>query len=142
MKRYISQDDVIYFIVTDRFNDGNPGNNFNVNKNDPRGYHGGDFDGIRQKMPYLKQLGINALWITPVYPGIGSLYSPQLTSDGFHGYWPMDFEKVDPHLVSGKDDGRVELRRLTDDLHSSGIKLILDIYIFYYGGHRYNSYNL
>lgn len=50
MKRYISQDDVIYFIVTDRFNDGNPGNNFTVKKNDPRGYHGGDFDGIRQKI--------------------------------------------------------------------------------------------
>jgi len=135
MKRYISQDDLIYFIVTDRFNDGNHDNNFTVKKNDPRSYHGGDFDGIRQKIPYLKQLGITALWITPVYLGIGSLYSPGSTSDGFHGYWPMDFEKVDPHLTSGKDDGRVQLRRLADDLHSNGIKLILDIVVNHTGYH-------
>ncbi len=143
MKRHISQDDIIYFIVTDRFNDGNPDNNNNVKKNDPLGYHGGDFDGISQKIPYLKNLGITALWITPVYLGIGSLQGYEsATSYGFHGYWPLDFEKVDPHLISGKDNGRMDLRRLTEDLHFNGIKLILDIVVNHSGYHTrtYHKY--
>ena len=60
----ITQDDVIYFIITDRFYGANGGNNDLVDMSNPRRYHGGDFAGIVNKIPYLKDLGITALWIT------------------------------------------------------------------------------
>ncbi len=131
----ISQDDIIYFIVTDRFYDGDPDNNFRVDKTDPRRYHGGDFRGIREKIPYLKHLGITALWITPVYLGIGPLSQSGSITDSYHGYWPMDFERVDPHLAGVKSDGRRDLRELVDELHAGGIKLILDIVVNHTGYH-------
>lgn len=142
MANTISQADVIYFIVTDRFYDGDRGNNFRVDKTDPRRFHGGDFRGIRQKIPYLKHLGITALWITPVYLGIGPFTRPGVTMDSYHGYWPMDFEKIDPHLVSRESRGRDELRELADELHASGIKLILDIVVNHTGYHTaaYKNY--
>ena len=71
----ITQDDVIYFILTDRFFDADSGNNTSVDKNELRRYHGGDFAGIIEKIPYLKNLGITALWITPVYLSIGRVGS-------------------------------------------------------------------
>ncbi|MCK4491976.1 MAG: alpha-amylase, partial [Candidatus Altiarchaeales archaeon] len=92
----ISQNDIIYFIVTDRFCDGDPANNEGVDKGDPLKYHGGDFTGIIEKIPYLQNLGITALWITPVYLSIGRYHG----GDGYHGYWALDFEKIDPHLYS------------------------------------------
>lgn len=141
MKTAVSQGDVIYFIVTDRFHDGDPGNNYGVNKKDPRRYHGGDFEGIRLKIPYFKHLGITTLWITPVYLGIGSIGRPGELTDSYHGYWPMDFEKVDPRLVSGKNDGRKELRSLVDELHRQGIKMILDIVVNHTGYHNSNYLN-
>lgn len=141
MKTTISQEDIIYFIVTDRFSDGNPNNNFGVNKKDPRRYHGGDFEGIREKIPYLKHLGITTLWITPVYLGIGSIGRTGALTDSYHGYWPMDFEKVDPRLISINADGRRELGSLVDQLHSQGIKMILDIVVNHTGYHNSNYIN-
>ncbi|MCL6611522.1 MAG: hypothetical protein K6T66_08285 [Peptococcaceae bacterium] len=138
----ISQADIIYFIVTDRFHDGDPDNNFRVDKTDPRRYHGGDFPGIRQKIPYLKHLGITALWITPVYLGIGPFTRSGITTDGYHGYWPMDFERVNPHLAPSESNGRLELRNLAEELHANGIKLILDIVVNHTGYHtpEYKNY--
>ena len=69
----IGQQDVIYFVVTDRFHDGDPGNNLGADPHRATAYHGGDFKGIVEKIPYLKRLGITALWITPVYLSIGRL---------------------------------------------------------------------
>ena len=69
----LTQDDVIYFVLTDRFYDGDSTNNLDVDKHHPQRYHGGDFKGIIDKIPYLKELGITALWITPVYLSIGRL---------------------------------------------------------------------
>ena len=63
----ITQEDVIYFIVTDRFNDGDAANNIGHEPANPRGYHGGDLNGILAKTGYLKELGVTAVWITPVY---------------------------------------------------------------------------
>lgn len=130
----LSQDDVIYFILTDRFYDGDPNNNFDVDKENPRAYHGGDFEGIIQKIPYLKHLGITALWITPVYV---NTHLPEFSSWGYHGYWPKDFESIDPHLytpVSGLPEGGKEyLKRLCDVLHENGIKLILDMVVNHVG---------
>ena len=132
----ITQDDVIYFILTDRFFDADSGNNTSVDKNELRRYHGGDFAGIIEKIPYLKNLGITALWITPVYLSIGRVGD----SDGYHGYWALDFNKVDPHLYS-KDPALAEgskeyLKRLSVKLHENGIKLILDMVVNHTGYHN------
>ncbi|WP_066634505.1 alpha-amylase family glycosyl hydrolase [Desulfolucanica intricata] len=138
VKEPLSQNDIIYFILTDRFMDGDVSNNTNlhapVDKDNPYCYHGGDFKGIKERIPYLVHLGITALWITPVYLSIGSFYTPEGRMDGYHGYWVMDFERVDPHLISG-ENGKKQLKDLVDCLHKHNIKVILDIVVNHTGYH-------
>jgi alpha-amylase len=69
----ITQDDIIYFIMTDRFFDGDPNNNLNIDKTNPQLRHGGDLIGIQSKFAYLQNLGISTIWITPVYLNIGGI---------------------------------------------------------------------
>ncbi|EOD00789.1 alpha-amylase family glycosyl hydrolase [Caldisalinibacter kiritimatiensis] len=109
-----SQNDLIYFIMTDRFNDGDTSNNnFNdVNKNNPRAYHGGDIKGVIEKLDYIKSLGATAIWLTPVMKN-----QPY----GYHGYWITDFYSVDPHLGTLED-----LKTLVKEAHKRDIKVILD----------------
>ena len=137
----IERNDIIYFILTDRFCDGDSQNNMGVDKNNLYRYHGGDFTGIVKKIPYLKNLGITALWITPVYLNIGNFYG----TDGYHGYWALDFEKVDPHLYSHipqlAEGSRQYLKRLVDELHKAEIKVILDIVVNHTGYHNENYLN-
>jgi alpha-amylase len=141
----ITQDDVIYFVLTDRFHKADFGNDHAVDASKPGRYHGGDFAGLRAKIPYLKALGITAVWITPVYLSIGEL-DPD--NAGYHGYWALDFEKVDPHLYSeqpGRAQGSREyLKDLVDAFHSAGIKVILDMVVNHTGYHNnaYENYAL
>ncbi len=126
----LTLDDVVYMIVTDRFADGDPTNNSSFDPADPMRRHGGDLLGIVQRMPYLKELGVTALWITPVY-----LNPP----DSYHGYHPLDFESVDPHLCSrelGEAGGRGTIRRFVEIAHEHGLKVMLDIVVSHTGqGH-------
>lgn len=118
-KKYITQDDLVYFIMTDRFKNGNTGNDFNVDKNDPLAFHGGDFKGIINKLDYIKDLGFTAIWITPVFdnePG------------GYHGYWVSDFYKTEEHFGTME-----ELKELVNTAHSKGIKVILDMVVNHTG---------
>lgn len=86
-------------------------------------YYGGDFAGMSKKIPYLKNLGSTALWITPVYLSIGTYGD----SDGYHGYWALDFEKVDSPLYSTDpklaEGSKKYLKKLVDELHKTGIKI-------------------
>ena len=108
--------DVIYLVMTDRFADGNPNNNEPGYAPDAtRGWHGGDFAGIRQHLDYLQQLGVTALWTTPILSN-GSM------PDSYHGYAAVDLYAVDSHFGSLDD-----YRRLADDLHARGMKIIFDI---------------
>lgn len=109
-----SKNDLIYFIMTDRFNDGDlDNNNFNdVNKKNPSGYHGGDFKGIIEKLDYIKSLGATTIWITPVVAN---------ESYGYHGYWISDFYAVNKHFGSMED-----LKNLVNEAHNRDIKIILD----------------
>lgn len=119
----ITQDDVIYMIVTDRFADGDPENNAHVNRGAPKARHGGDLRGIIQRMPYLQALGVTTLWITPVYLNPARSY---------HGYHPLDFEKVDPHLCSpelGPVGSREVVRRFIEIAHEHGLKVMLDLVV-------------
>lgn len=142
----LSQKDIIYFILTDRFHEGTEDDRISSKKqakdSAPYRYHSGNFAGIEQKIPYLVNLGITALWISPVYLSIGSF----LGQEGYHGYWVMDFEKVDPHLLGpgtspeADADGKARLARLVENLHQNGIKVILDMVVNHTGYHTGSYY--
>ena len=110
-----------------------------IQPNNPRGFHGGNIQGIIEKIPYLKKLGITALWITPVYLQIPSLKGPSDPdfSTAYHGYWPLDFNAMDPHFYIADSrypqGSKKYLRTLSDALHSAGIKLILDMVVNHTG---------
>ncbi|MEP7345858.1 MAG: alpha-amylase family glycosyl hydrolase, partial [Gemmatimonadaceae bacterium] len=124
--------DVVYLIMPDRFANGDPSNDAPaaspgmIDRSKGRFYHGGDLAGVRQRLPYLKELGITAIWLNPVYDNNNQLnrkemYDGQPITD-YHGYGAVDFYAVDEHL------GDVpSFRQLVDDAHALGIKIILDM---------------
>ena len=115
------KEQIIYFVLIDRFNDGDKNNNFNVDKNDPKGFHGGDIQGVIDKTDYLKSLGVTAVWLSPVFENREDKFYDY---SAYHGYWVKDFFKVDKHF------GTMEkLRELSDKLHSNGMYLILDMIV-------------
>lgn len=118
-----SKNDLIYFIMIDRFNDGDTLNNLfddtDTSKDNPKSYQGGDITGIIEKLPYIKSLGATAIWITPIVKN-----EPY----GYHGYWTEDFYEVDPHF------GDLEtLRELVDEAHNLDIKVIIDYVVNHTG---------
>jgi alpha-amylase len=128
----ITPDDVVYMIVTDRFADGDPANNDDVDRSDPRKRHGGDLRGIVRRMPYLRDLGVTTLWLSPVYPN---------PPEAYHGYHPLDFEHVDPHMCSpelGPSGSTEVLRRFVEIAHGEGFKVIFDAIVCHTArGHRW-----
>jgi len=134
----LTQQDILYFIITDRFYGVND-KTIKTDLNNPRGFHGGNFDGIIEKIPYLKKLGITALWITPVY-----LQVPEDNNGlhAYHGYWALDFDRVDPCLYLDKTKyeagSKRYLKDLVDILHKNGIKLVLDM-VVNHTGYRHPS---
>ena len=136
----ITQADIIYFVVTDRFKNSSIKDEDSNTFPNLQHYYGGDFAGIKEKIPYLKELGINALWITPVYLNVGR----NGESDSYHGYWSLDFEKVDHHLNSGtKKQSKGDFKNLVKELKQHGIKVILDMVVNHTGYHNdtYNDYH-
>lgn len=124
------QDEIIYFIFTDRFANGNRNNDFNVKKNDPWAYHGGDLDGIINKLDYIKDLGATAIWLTPVVDNRDEVFNADFGGGkmqgiwGYHGYWTKDFYKVDEHLGN-----MAKFKELIAKAHDKGIKILLDIVV-------------
>ncbi len=141
---------VIYFTVTDRFFDGNASNNNgnapgSYDKNAETGcssYHGGDFAGLTQKMDYLKDLGVNTIWITPIVENqlvANSVDNPAVTKAwGYHGYWAKNFENLDAHLGT-----EAEFKALLDAAHAKGIKIMVDVVLNHsgYGDDVTNYFN-
>jgi neopullulanase len=123
--------DVMYLLMIDRFSDGDPTNN------DPPAsrsiydrkhkfyYHGGDLQGVIDRLPYLKDLGVTAIWLTPWYDNYDHPNQIELKegkpSTGFHGYNPQDFYTVEEHFGS-----LAKLQELVQLAHRSGIKIIQD----------------
>ena len=122
----------VYFIVTDRFNDGDASNNGTLatgyNKDKIEAYHGGDLKGITQKLTYLQELGINTIWITPIVDNVDQIVNEDLMQTGYHGYWAKDFTKLDEHLGTTAD-----LDELLDEAHKHGIKVMVDIVVNHSG---------
>lgn len=119
----------VYFLLTDRFNNGNPANDHAYGrKNDGaplRGYLGGDFAGVTAKIRegYFNDLGVDAIWITPPVEQIhGATDEGSGKSYAFHGYWARDFTAIDANLGSAAD-----LHELVDSAHARGIRVILDV---------------
>ncbi|MBK7705146.1 MAG: cyclomaltodextrinase N-terminal domain-containing protein [Acidobacteria bacterium] len=116
--------DVIYLIMTDRFADGDPANNKNVDRTNPRMWHGGDFKGITEKIPYLKELGVTAIWLTPWYDNSNEITTcdkPWCPMASYHGYGAVDYYGVEDHFGTMDD-----LRTMIAAAKANGIKVIQD----------------
>lgn len=118
----------IYFLLTDRFVDGNTSNNYNCDKTKIEAYHGGDFKGLTSKLGYLQELGINTIWITPIVDNIDQITNSELHQQGYHGYWAKDFTSIDEHLGDTTD-----LDNLIDEADKRGIKIMVDIVVNHAG---------
>lgn len=129
-ERHELRDEVFYFVMADRFLDGDSSNNLG-DPNDPLAYggfektkdgfyHGGDIPGLMQKLNYIEDLGATAIWLTPILKN----KAVQGDSAGYHGYWTLDFTQIDPHLGSNED-----LKAFIDAAHAKNIRVYFDIIV-------------
>lgn len=130
---------VVYFMVTDRFFDGNESNNTasgadTYGKNNPGLYHGGDFAGVTAKLKYLQDLGVNTIWITPIVENVKGV---AVTAEGkeevpynaaYHGYWASDFTKLNPTLGTTE-----EFKTMISEAHKRGMRIMVDIVVNHAG---------
>ena len=118
--------DVLYMLMPDRFADGDPKNNdikgmypYKIDRTQPSLRHGGDLEGIRQHLDYFKDLGVTTLWFTPVLEN----NSPDSNGNSsYHGYATTDYYRVDPRFGTN-----AEYRKLCDEAHANGLKVVMDM---------------
>ena len=125
----------VYFLLTDRFLNGNPGNDTALGRAQDgavlRSFQGGDLPGVLRKIEegYFDSLGVDAIWLTPFVEQIhGSVDEGTGKTYGYHGYWTRDWTAVDPALGNGED-----LRALVDAAHRHGIRVLMDAVINHVG---------
>ncbi len=125
----------IYFLLTDRFNNGNPENDISFDRTEEtgvlRGFEGGDIQGITKKIEegYFTDLGINSIWFTPVVEQIhGATNEGTGNTYGYHGYWAKDWTAIDPSFGTRKD-----LEKLVKTAHAKGIRVLLDVVLNHTG---------
>ena len=121
-------DESVYFVVTDRFENGDPSNDeaglnggrlaSGYEPTEPGWWHGGDLQGLTTRLPYIREMGFTAVWITPP---VKQRYF-QGSSAGYHGYWGVDFTTVDPHLGTEND-----FKEMVERAHDLGLKVIVDV---------------
>lgn len=129
---------VVYFMMTDRFFDGNESNNTasgaDTYGDNPGLYHGGDFAGVTAKLDYLQNLGVNTIWITPIVENIkGVAVTDEGSKDvpynaAYHGYWASDFTKLNPTLGTTE-----EFETMISEAHSRGMRIMVDIVVNHAG---------
>jgi len=134
-KEFVWEGANIYFLLTDRFNNGDPSNDVNFNRTKEtgtlRGFKGGDIKGIIQKIKegYFTDLGINAIWMTPIVEQIhGATDEGTGVSYGYHGYWTKDWTAIDPNFGTKED-----VKELVELAHKKGIRILLDAVINHTG---------
>lgn len=124
------RDQVIYFAMIDRFDDGDPGNDDQrTGEYDPaQGSHfsGGDLAGLRKRLDYIQGLGATTLWITP--PVANQWWNRTVQYGGYHGYWASDFSRIDAHFGDLAD-----YQALSRDLHARGMYLVQDVVVNHVG---------
>src|SRR6187549_1294883 len=128
----LPEDEIVYFVLPDRFANGDPANDRGGLQGDPlttgfdashQGfYHGGDLKGLTARLDYIQGLGATAIWRGPIYKNKPVQGGAGQESAGYHGYWITDFTTVDPHFGTEAD-----LRAFVDAVHQRGMKLYLDI---------------
>jgi len=125
----------VYFLLTDRFFNGDPTNDVNFDRTQEtgllRGFEGGDIQGVIQKIEegYFDRLGINALWLTPWFEQIhGGTNEGTGRTYGFHGYWISDWTSMDPNFGTEAD-----LEKLVETAHAHGIRVVMDVIINHTG---------
>ena len=126
------QDEIIYFVLPDRFENGDPRNDRGQIKGgvfdhgfDPthKGfYHGGDLKGLTAKLDYIQGMGVTAIWFAPIFKNKPVQGRPGEESAGYHGYWVTDFTSVDPHFGTN-----AEFKAFVDAAHARGMKVYMDI---------------
>ena len=120
------RDQIVYFLMIDRFDDGDPSNNDQgsgeYDPADSARYSGGDLAGVTRRLDYIEGLGATAVWITP--PVAHQWWNDATRYGGYHGYWADDFSAVDPHFGTLDD-----YRALSRGLHARGMYLVQDIVV-------------
>ncbi|MDX2013439.1 MAG: alpha-amylase family glycosyl hydrolase [Myxococcaceae bacterium] len=115
----------IYFVMVDRFANGSRANDGDADPADPQAFHGGDLAGLRGRLDWLQALGIDTVWLSPVF----RMRTQKWHGYGaFHGYWTYELNEVEPRLGT-----EAELVALSDDLHRRGMKLVLDLVLNHVG---------
>ena len=127
------REEVIYQLMTDRFANADLANDIRVQPGAPARYHGGDWRGIEENLDYLEDLGVTAIWISPIIKNV----EEDAGVDGYHGYWQQDFTRLNPHFGD-----LAALRRMVDAAHDRNIKVILDIVTNHVGQLFYYDINL
>lgn len=128
------RDEVIYQLITDRFADGDPSNNWGetADLSNLNNYMGGDWRGIIDRVDYLTGLGVTTVWISPVVANV----EVDAGIAGYHGYWTQDFERANPHMGD-----LATLRELVDVLHENNVKVVVDIVVNHVGQAFYYDIN-
>jgi len=128
----LNSTDVIYLLMPDRFADGDAANNNppgapnTYDRAQPKWYHGGDLKGVREKLPYLKDLGVTAIWMTPFWDNDNAS-----SADAYHGYGAIDMYAVDEHYGTMKD-----VQDLVAEAHKLGLKIVFDWVANHVGPHH------
>ncbi|WP_308515542.1 alpha-amylase family glycosyl hydrolase [Sphingomonas flavescens] len=130
----LPQDEVIYFLLPDRFENGDTSNDRGGLSGGPlttgfdpthKGFfHGGDLKGLTTRLDYIKGLGATTVWLSPIFANKAVQGPPGQESAGYHGYWITDFTRVDPHLGTNAD-----FKAFVDAAHAKGLKVYMDIVV-------------
>jgi glycosidase len=122
----------LYFLMADRFENGDRSNDdaglgqdrlvSGYDPTDTGFFHGGDLQGVINRLDYIEGLGTTAIWLTPSFKNKPVQGAPGSEAAGYHGYWITDFTKIDPHLGTNED-----MSRLVELAHDRGIKVFFDI---------------
>ncbi len=111
--------DAIYFAMVDRFANGDPANDGQIDLSDPAAFHGGDLQGVIDRLGDLQEMGVGTIWLSPIF----AMRTEKFFGHGaFHGYWVEDFGRIEPRFGD-----EALLKALSDELHRRGMKLVLDI---------------
>jgi hypothetical protein len=115
----------IYFVMVDRFLNGNHDNDADADPSDPAAFHGGDLDGLIERLDWLQAMGIDTIWVSPIFKMRTEKYHGY---GAFHGYWTYDLNAIEPRF--GTDE---TVKRLSEAIHKRGMKWVLDLVLNHVG---------
>ena len=141
----VRANDLVYLIMPDRFSNGDPSNDSfgdlrdnSSDRSNPYARHGGDFAGLQNKLDYLKDLGVTAIWMTPILENnMPKMQEGPWTMSGYHGYWITNHYKADKRL--GGNEG---YKKLVDAAHQKGLKIIQDAVYNHVGSYHHTVLDL